>query len=1361
MLTDRRLLTFDTHTTQGKVTTALTFVVGALVAWAVAAHFLPNGVPPGQVVEGLVVGGLNSLVAMGLIIIYRSIRVINFAQAALGSVAAALSILLVTGLHWSYWVAVPLGIVAAVFIGFLVDLMIQWRLSRAPRLIVTVATIGVAEILGFIALEMPHLFRGTLSPFSSFKTPFNVHFTIRPIPFTGDDVVAMAVVPIALIALYWFFVRTDTGVAIRGAADSTERAQLLGIPVRALTRIAWMVAAGLSGIGAILTQPINGVGLGQFDIAAAMMAPLAAFVLAGMESLPMAVVWSLVIGVIEQATDASYGSYVYAQVALFVLILVGLLLQRSRQVRTTDTGLGDYVAVREVAPIPRALAGLKEIRAGRGVLLAVVAAVAIAVPWLAGASATSAAVTSMVYAIIAVSMVILVGWAGQISLGQFAFAGLGACIAGAFMVHLHLPFLLAMLMGGVAGAITAGLVGIPALRLEGTALAVVTLAFAVVMSTYVLSSQYFPWLDPARVSPPVLLKRFSLSTPYTSLYEFGALVLVLAILGATALRRSRSGRTVMSVRDNARASSAYGISPLKSKLLAFGISGFVAGLAGAIYVVHEGGISSNGFSATFSIVVFIMVVVGGLGSATGSVIGAAYITIVSTQLSGAWQYLGSGAGVLFVLLILPEGFGGLLFAARDWVVAQVARSKGLSATGEPLSGVGGGVPVIGAPSAGSGGTPPALGEGSAVAHTAALRLGALEDLELHGGSAIGPGAGGVNADPPDGRPAVITISAIDAAYGNSQVLFDVAMGVAQREVVALLGTNGAGKTTILRTVSGLLRPDRGRVGFLGRDVTDLEPVDRVRAGLVTVLGGRGIFPSLTVEENLRLSAWTARRHHRDVNFADAATERVLSLFPVLRSRQKQRAGLLSGGEQQMLALGQALLCRPRLLMIDELSLGLAPTVVADLLEVIRALAASGVTVVVVEQSVNVATAISNRAIFMERGRVRFSGPTPDLSEQPELLRSVFIHAADRARKRKDGTDSGAGTGSQSKADAVLAALSGGGAGTGGPGAFPAQPRSGTASAPMVTDVSSVPAPPGGPSGASFSVVGACKSYGGVAALTDVTLSVAPGEILGIIGSNGAGKTTLFDVCSGFIKPDAGHVMMDGVDITNLSPAQRARQGLGRVFQDARLWPSMSVREAIATSLERFAPVKDPLAAALYLAEAELSEEAIEARAHGLIVEFGLERFEERYVSELSTGTRRVVELACAVANEPRVLLLDEPTSGIAQRESEALAELLLGLREQTGASFVVIEHDVPLVSSLADRMVCMHLGEVIAEGDTTDVLTSPQVVSAYLGADTTAVHRSGPLPAAPGRGVPAVAGAPAAVPPSSSLPLTSSSGIAR
>ena len=487
-----------------------------------------------------------------------------------------------------------------------------------------------------------------------------------------------------------------------------------------------------------------------------------------------------------------------------------------------------------------------------------------------------------------------------------------------------------------------------------------------------------------------------------------------------------------------------------------------------------------------------------------------------------------------------------------------------------------------------------------------------------------------------------------------------------------------------------------------------------------MLSGRVIFPSLTVDENLRLATWTARRSQRDPAFAREATERIFALFPVLRARRTQRAGLLSGGEQQMLTLGQALLCRPRLLMIDELSLGLAPSVVSDLLEVIRALAASGVTVIVVEQSVNVSTAVSSRAIFLERGRVRFSGPTPDLSQQPELLRSVFLHAADRARQRK----AAAGTARSAHSRAVVAALSGIHDLTppDAPEGFaPGVPAIGALTGPGYPGKDPTP----DQSHAAYAVVGVSKTYGGVAALTDVTMEVAPGEILGVIGSNGAGKTTLFDIASGFTKPDSGYVLMDGRDVTGLSPAGRAKRGLGRVFQDARIWPSMSVRDAVSTALERFTPVRDPLAAALYLADVERSEAAVAERCASLLAEFGLERFAERPISELSTGTRRVVELACAVAHEPRVLLLDEPTAGIAQRESEAMAELLLGLREQTGAAFIVIEHDVPLVSSLADRMVCMHLGEVIAEGETTEVLASPTVVSAYLGTDHVRFERSG------------------------------------
>ena len=1316
---------------------AFAVVVGGLgAALAVADGLLPGGVPPGVIVQGIVLGGLNALVAVGLILIYRAIRVINFAQAAIGGLGSALAIGLVTRSHVSilssYWVAVPIGIALAVLTGFVVDLLISWRFARSPRFIVTLVTIGIAQVLGVLAIETPHLFTGRPSPPFTFRAPFTSTLHINPLTFNGNDLIAIIVVPVALVALYWFFVRTDTGVAIRGAADSSDRAVLLGIPVRRLSRITWMVAAGLAGVGTVLAVPLtlglgvpgNGAGPGTFSLAMSMLVPLAAFVLAGMESLPAAAVWSLIIGVLEEAVFYSFHTTVYSEVALFVLILAGLVLVpvvgrwlgRGERGPVTGTGLGDAVAVPEVAPIPSALRRLPEILAGRVALLVVAAAVAVAWPFFTTPSLVDDGIFCMVYATIAVALVILAGWAGQISLGQAAIMGMGACVAGAFMVHLHLPFLAALLLGGVTGAGLAMVIGLPALRLDGTALAVVTLAFAVVMSNYVLSRRYLPWLDPRLVPHQNLFGRISLDIAKPNwLYEMSVAVLLVGIIIAVNLRRSRVARAIIAVRDNPRASSAYGISPLRTKLLAFSISGFIAGIVGGVYIVSRSGIALTGLPADVSVNALVTVVIGGLGSITGGVLGALYLTVVSTAGGPTWQLLATGAGVLVVLTLFPEGLGGLLFAGRDRVVARAARFRGLSRSGDAL------VPEV-VPGTSTLPFPPVplatfttvpgVDHGGGVpsaAHDAALRLGALEDLET---GAAGTARAGTAPDtgPPDGRPALVTMADVDVGYGSTQVLFGVALGVAQREVVALLGTNGAGKTTVLRTVSGLLRPDRGRVGFMGQDVTDLAPVERVQAGLVTVLGGRGIFGSLTVEENLRLGSWTARRHHKDPLFARAATERVLDLFPVLRARQHQRAGLLSGGEQQMLALGQSLLCRPKLLMIDELSLGLGPSVVAELLDVMRALAASGVTVVVVEQSVNVATAISNRAIFMERGRVRFSGPTPDLSRQPELLRSVFRHAAERADGRRPGTAGRPATGPDGVSEAVVAALAGGPApppvicSTGGPG--PGVPGAGAGR----------PPPP------AFAVVGVSKRYGGVSALTEVSLSVAPGEILGIIGANGAGKTTLCDIASGFVRPDAGLVLMAGLDITNLPAARRSKLGIRRVFQDARLWPSMTVREALATGLEQFVGWRDPLAAALAPTADERSEKTVATRADQLLSEFGLRRFGDSLVSDLSTGTKRVVELACAVAHGPQVLLLDEPTSGIAQREGEALGELLLGLRQQTGAAFIIIEHDVPLVSSLADRMVCLHLGEIIAQGATADVLTDPVVVAAYLGADGAAAR---------------------------------------
>jgi branched-chain amino acid transport system ATP-binding protein len=260
---------------------------------------------------------------------------------------------------------------------------------------------------------------------------------------------------------------------------------------------------------------------------------------------------------------------------------------------------------------------------------------------------------------------------------------------------------------------------------------------------------------------------------------------------------------------------------------------------------------------------------------------------------------------------------------------------------------------------------------------------------------------------------------------------------------------------------------------------------------------------------------------------------------------------------------------------------------------------------------------------------------------------------------------------------------------------------------------------------AFAVVDITRRFGGVTALDMVSFDAVRSEIVGIIGANGAGKTTLFDVCSGFLEPNSGRVLLGDVDVTGLTAHERAELGLGRVFQDARLFPSMTVAETIAVALERHTSIRDPMLSMLRTNPVRESEMAVRRRVNELIENMGLERYRDAFVFELSTGTRRVVELACVLAHDPSVLLLDEPTSGIAQREGEALGQLLVDLRDHTGATFVVIEHDVPLVSSIADRLLCLDLGEVIAEGSPEAVVSDPRVIASYLGADEAAIARSG------------------------------------
>jgi ABC-type branched-subunit amino acid transport system ATPase component len=236
------------------------------------------------------------------------------------------------------------------------------------------------------------------------------------------------------------------------------------------------------------------------------------------------------------------------------------------------------------------------------------------------------------------------------------------------------------------------------------------------------------------------------------------------------------------------------------------------------------------------------------------------------------------------------------------------------------------------------------------------------------------------------EPILRTID-LDFCYGKLQVLFGVSIQVYRGEALALLGTNGAGKSTWLRAVAGLDTPSAGKVIFDERDVTDTPAERMVGYGMVLIPGGRATFTDMTVSENLQMQALTVRKNRA---WVDERRNVVLETFPVLGQRMSQQAGSLSGGEQQQLALAKGLLLEPKILCIDELSLGLAPVVIGELIEIVGRIRQTGVTVVLVEQSLNISVELCDRAVFLEKGQVRFEGRTADLLERNDIARAVFL-----------------------------------------------------------------------------------------------------------------------------------------------------------------------------------------------------------------------------------------------------------------------------------------------------------------------------------------------------------------------------------
>ncbi len=532
------------------------------------------------------------------------------------------------------------------------------------------------------------------------------------------------------------------------------------------------------------------------------------------------------------------------------------------------------------------------------------------------------------------------------------------------------------------------------------------------------------------------------------------------------------------------------------------------------------------------------------------------------------------------------------------------------------------------------------------------------------------------------------------------MLRGVTIEVATGSVVAVVGASGAGKTTLLRAVSGLLGFHRGRivagtVELDGRPSTGDDAAGMVRRGVAQVMEGGRVFPGLTVDENLQAGAGRGR----DREAAAATRARVLELFPVLATRRRTPAGRLSGGERQMLAIGRSLMSSPRLLLLDEPFLGLAPRLVEQVQAFLAEINAGGTTIVVAEQSAAAAFAVASRAYVLANGTIVADGPPAELGGRDigrlylggdAPLPAPVGDAGHPAAVGDAGTVGALGVGQPDDPPT-------------GDGFGPLAPETVTSSPPVGASRADEPDDPAtgdgfGPlapetvtSSPLLKLAGVTLRFGPVTALDDLSLQVGAGEIVAVIGPNGAGKTSVLNCVNQLYRPDRGSIRLDGAELVGRRPWDVARLGVARSFQRPALFGHLDVVGNLLVGRHRLM-AGGLIGPAFGLRRSRRDEASHRRRCEEIVDLLELGAYRVRPAGELPYGIAKVVELGRALAMEARLVLLDEPSAGLNEDETDHLARCILSMRRDRGLAVLMVEHHVGLVARLADRVDRARLG---------------------------------------------------------------------
>ncbi|MFE7094779.1 ABC transporter permease subunit [Streptomyces erythrochromogenes] len=895
------------------------------------------------VLSGLVSGALYALLATGLVLSYSASGLFNFAHGATAYLCALTFYELHSGLGWP---AVPAALlvvfVLAPALGWGLDRLMFRRLARVGETAQIVATIGLLVALPAAGLWAVELLADAGAPVKPAENRFGLP-GVGPSPakswqltegvgIDSDQLITWVVTALVAVALWVLMRHTRIGLQLRAAVDDRSLTELRGISADRLSSAAWMIASALAGLAGVLATPL--LGLSAHDFTLFLFVSATAAVIGRFASVPLAFAGGLGLGVLQNLV-AGYASFAESitgfRTAVPFLILFGGLLVLTRRARTAGVAAAD-------APPVDHLAGAGWGRrwgvwaAGAGLLC--VAFYTVTTPFWSGLLAQGLAM-----ALVFMSFTVVTGLGAMVSLAQGTFVTGAALVAGLLMSR-GWPFMAALAVGTCAAAILGALVALPALRLGGRSLALATLALAFLADQVLFQLRWLRNGDTGWSIPRPVLGPVDLSDDRALGVALVVLVALVAA-GLSALRASPSGRAMLAVRSAPAAAAASGVSVLRTKLLLFTLSAGLAGFGGVLYASYNTRITATDFTAMTGLVWLAVVVAAGVRRPQYAVVAGLVYAVAPRLLS---DYVTESAHLPVILF----GLAGLALANDPdgycaAVPVRLARRRArVSAGPHPAP-----PPPAPPPPAPRPPGPPPPGPGLLPVPRSS-HPGGAEGTRAPAGSAL-------------------ELRGVTAGYDGGLVLHGVDLTVRRGEILAVLGPNGAGKSTACRVAAGLLPADAGAVYVAGRDATRDGAVRRARSGVVLAPEGRGIFPSLTIEENLALY----------LPGADARAA-VYDRFPRLAERRGVSAGALSGGEQQMLALAPLLQRPPAVLIADEPSLGLAPRVAEEVYVLLTELRDAGTALLLVEEKAAGILGVADTVAYLSQGRVSWCGPRDEV-----------------------------------------------------------------------------------------------------------------------------------------------------------------------------------------------------------------------------------------------------------------------------------------------------------------------------------------------------------------------------------------------